>query len=110
MRLLSTLLLWIGLLCCASFGFAQTENVILEGYVFEDNNSGYLNEVKVQVLDAESSVLYGDVVPNREGFFAVEVPVDRDFSIRASKAVFDPVETVATSKNLTGEKVSVDRS
>jgi len=107
MRLLSTLLLWIGLLCCASFGFAQTENVILEGYVFEDNNSGYLNEVKVQVLDAESSVLYGDVVTNREGFFAVEVPVDRDFSIRASKAVFDPVETVATSKNLTGEKVFV---
>ncbi len=107
MRLLLTTLLWTSLMCCASLGLAQSDNVILEGYVFEDNNSGYLNEVKVQVLDAESSVLYGDVVTNREGFFAVEVPRDHDFMIRASKAVFDPVETVATSKNMKNEKVFV---
>ncbi|MFK8054759.1 MAG: OmpA family protein [Saprospiraceae bacterium] len=107
MRLLLNALLWTVQLGCASLGFAQSENVILEGYVFEDNNSGYLNEVKIQVLDAESGVLYGDVSTNREGFFAVEVPLDHDFMVRASKAVFESVETVATSKNLTAEKVFV---
>ncbi len=107
MRLLANALLWTCLLCSVSMGWAQSDNVILEGYVFEDNNSGYLNEVKIQVLDAESDILYGDVVTNREGFFALEVPRDHDFMVRASKAVFESVETVATSKNLTADKVFV---
>lgn len=107
MRLLINFSVLAVLLCCASLGFAQADNLILEGYVFEDNNSGYLNEVKITVLDAESGLLYADVATNREGFFAVEVPKDRDFMIRASKAVFESVETVATSKNLTSEKVFV---
>jgi len=107
MRLLLNTLLCAGLLCCTSLGFAQGDNLILEGYVFEDNNSGYLNEVKINVIDAESGILYGDVTTNREGFFAMEVPRDKDFLVRASKAVFETVETVATSKNLTAEKVFV---
>ena len=100
---------------CATTAFAQADgggdgdDLILEGYIFEDNNSGYLNEVKVSVLDAETSLLYGKATTNREGYFAVEVPRGRDFMVRATKAVFEPAETAATSKNLAAgaEKVYV---
>lgn len=87
--------------------FAQERNLILEGYVFEENNSGYLNEVKITVLDAENSMLYGNPTTNIEGYFAVEVPADRDFIIRASKAAFKPYETAATSKTLEEGKSKV---
>ena len=83
----------------ASFAIAQ-ETVILEGYIFEDNNSGYLNEVTVNVLDADNNLLYGAPVTNREGYFALEVPRDKDFLIRAEKKVFETTEGVATSKNI----------
>ena len=97
----------LALLCWIATAFAQNGDVILEGYIFEDNNSGYLNEVKVSVLDAETSLLYGTPVTNRDGYFAVEVPRDRDFQIRATKPVFETAEGVATSKNLTDDQEKI---
>ena len=103
MRPLSyTLAVLLTAVACAA-GIAQ-ERVILEGYVFEDNNRGYLNDVTVTVLDAESSLLYGEAVTNIEGFFALEVPAERDFLVRAKKAAFLPAEGAASSKALSGEK------
>ncbi len=95
------------LVLMAVTGFAQDRDMILEGYIFEDNNSGYLNEVKVSVLDADNSLLYGTATSNREGYFAVEVPRDRDFLIRATKPVFQTAEAVATSKNLNASEAKV---
>ena len=93
-------------LLCVGVGLAQ-DRVILEGYVFEDNNRGYLNDVTVTVLDAESSLLYGDAVTNADGFFAMEVPTGRDFLVRAKKAAFLPAEGAATTKDMTLEKAFV---
>ena len=102
-RLLFTLLVCFTAVASAS---AQ-ERVLLEAYVFADDNRGYLNEATVTVLDAESSLLYGEAVTNVDGFMAMEVPKDRDFLIRAKKAAFLPAETAASSKDMTLEKVFV---
>ena len=83
------------------------DRVILEGYVYEDNNRGFLNDVTVTVLDAESSLLYGEAVTNIDGFFAMEVPTERDFLVRAKKAAFLPAEGAATTKDMTLEKAFV---
>lgn len=83
------------------------DRVILEGYIFEDNNAGYLNEVEITVLDAESSLLYGEAKTSTEGFFAMEVPRGRDFLVRASKAAFLPAEGAASTKEMANEKAFV---
>lgn len=90
----------------ATLGLAQAR-VILEGYVYEDNNRGYLNDVTVTVLDAESNLFYGEAVTNAEGFFAMEVPTDRDFLIRAKKAAFLPTEGATTTKDMSLDKAFV---
>ena len=74
--------------------------MVLEGYIFEDNNSGYLNEVKVNILDAETSLLYGKVTTDMDGYFAIAVPRERDLILRASKAAFETTEAAATTKNV----------
>ncbi len=95
------------LLCMHSGLAVAQQRAILEGYAFEDNNSGYLNEVKVTVLDAETGMLYGEANTNREGYFAMDVPKDKDFLVRGTKAVFKSVEAGATSKTLTDGKAFV---
>ena len=82
-----------------ALAFGQ-ERVVLEGYAYEDNNAGYLNEVRITVLDAESGLLYGEATTNREGYFALEVPRERDFVIRTAKTAFEPTEATATSRGL----------
>ena len=95
------------LICGGSARLAAQERVLLEGYVFAEDNRGYLNEATVTVLDAASSLLYGEAVTDLDGFFALEVPRERDFVIRAKKAAFLPTETAASSRDMTLEKVFV---
>ncbi len=92
-------------LCCTA-AVAQ-DAVVLEGYVYADDDSGYLNGVSITVLDAESSLLYGEAATNMEGFFAMEVPRGKDFLVRASKGAFLPAEGAASSKGTTGDKAFV---
>lgn len=82
----------------------------LEGYVFAQDNSGYLNGALITVLDAESRLLFGEAYSDREGFFALGVPRDRDFLVRVSKPAFLPAEGAASSRNLAADKTFFEAS
>lgn len=77
------------------------QNVSVEGYVFEENNRGYLNAVKIMVLQKDSKMLVTETSTNLEGFFTVDLPINQDFIIRASKDVFKMKETDLSTKGKT---------
>ena len=103
----NTLALALALLLAAGAHAQDDKKVVLEGYIFEDNNSGYLNEVKVAVLDAETSLLYGKPVTDMDGYFALAVPQGRDLMVRASKAAFETGEAAVTTKGLAADQEKV---
>ena len=91
-------------LCLTVWLPAQT--VVLEGYVFEDNNRGYLNEVIVTIVDQATNAQIGTFATNKEGFFTAEVPSEKELSVRLSKDLFiDTREVVSTKGKSVGEKV-----
>ena len=82
------------------------QNVILEGYVFEDDNRGYLNEVQVKVIDQVTESVIAEAYTNTDGFFTCQVPPGKDLLIRASKNLFFPAELVESTHDLEpGKKV-----
>lgn len=88
----------------SSFLFSQ--NAILEGYVFETGNRGFLNEVQIVVLEKDSRAVRGETFSNFEGFFTLELPVNNEYVIQASKKVFKPKEVNLSTKDITsGKKV-----
>lgn len=68
------------------FCFAQ--NITLEGYVFESNNRGYLNQVKLVVIEFETGFVRAETYSDEKGFFQVEVPGGIEYQINASKKEF----------------------
>lgn len=84
---------------------ASAQMTSLEGYVFENNNRGYLNLVKVEVQEVGGS-FSKKAVTNREGFFKMEVPAGKNFTLVALKDVFEYTEVKFSSKS-PGEKTFV---
>ena len=82
--------------------------VTIEGYAFENNNRGFLNEVAVTLLDAQTKNPVGSAVSNLDGFFKLNAAPDRDYLIRATKGVFQEKELpVSTRGKAAGDKVFV---
>lgn len=76
--------LWFSLLAATIFG----QNIQVEGYAFEANNSGYLNEVKIKVTELESGYDMANTTSNMEGFFTFELPPIGQYVVRAEKSLF----------------------
>lgn len=92
------------LLLFSSATFAQ--KVMVEGYVFQDNNRGFLNEVEVKVLNVSDNSLVAEALTNVDGFFSVELPANQEFIVKVNKDLFFPKEEMASTKGKTaGEKV-----
>ncbi|MGK0363684.1 MAG: outer membrane protein OmpA-like peptidoglycan-associated protein [Saprospiraceae bacterium] len=89
-----------------NFSVLTAQNVILEGYVFEENNRGFLNEAEIKITDEDGSQNYCEVFSNLEGFFTCELPAGKKFVISASKKVFkDFIGTVSTEGKAVGAKI-----
>lgn len=89
-----------------NFSVLIGQNVILEGYVFEENNRGFLNEVEVKITDEDGSQNFCEVFSDLEGFFKCELPADTKFVVSATKDIFkDYIGTVSTVGKSAGDKV-----
>jgi outer membrane protein OmpA-like peptidoglycan-associated protein len=94
------------LLSVAAFG----QNVLLDGYVFEENNRGYLNEVKVTILDLEG-VLIGETKTGLDGHFVFDgVAPNKVYTLLYEKKIFQPFrDTISTANKKAGEKLFLKR-
>jgi len=75
-----------------------SQKVTVEGYAYEDGNRGFLNEVKIIVLEKSSRAVRAEAHSNLEGFFTLELAPDTDYIIQASKKVFKNKEVDFTTK------------
>jgi outer membrane protein OmpA-like peptidoglycan-associated protein len=105
MRRLSLLTFLMGCTFTATFG----QKVTLDGYVFEELNRGYLNEVKVTVLE-KSGVYIGETLSDMTGHFTFDVLPDKEYDIQYEKKIFqrilDPLSTVGKKA---GDKIFLKR-
>lgn len=77
----------------------NAQQVTIEGYVYEENNRGYLNEVKIMVLKLPiKSVVAKDVYSNLEGKFEIVLPAGEDYLVRATKDIFQTKEITISTK------------
>lgn len=82
-------------LCLFSVLQGIAQSVLLEGYAYETDNRGYLNEVYVTIYDATKTQVVANAVTNLEGYFSVEVAPGSRYVAIAKKDLFFEKELVA---------------
>ncbi|MEM7106346.1 MAG: OmpA family protein, partial [Bacteroidota bacterium] len=88
---------------CSSAVFGQF--IPVEGYVYAANNTGFLNEVKISVLD-ENNALIAETTSNLAGIFNLELLEGKNYRIRANKPGFNEGVIEWSSVDKTpGEKI-----
>ena len=100
MKIENRMLRFICLVVCimsATFGIGQMAT--LEGYVFESNNRGYLNLVKIEITE-NGGAFKTKAITNRDGFFTCELPVGKEFTLVALKDVFEYTEVNVSTKGI----------
>ena len=95
------------LITCLFFnGLTFGQNIQLEGYIFEDNNRGFLNEVIVDIYDATTETFVTKSTTNTDGLFIAELPAGKEYILKATKDLFFPKEEIASTKGKNaGEKI-----
>lgn len=97
-------LLFIQLFFINGLVFGQT--VQLEGYIFEDNNRGFLNEVLINIYDANNEIFITKSTTNKDGLFTTELPAGKDYILKISKDLFFPKEEMTSTKGKNaGDKI-----
>ena len=78
MRRLQALTLFLVLSTISAFG----QKIVLDGYVFEELNRGFLNEVKVTVLDV-TGIYIGETMSDISGHFVFNgVDAGREYVVQ----------------------------
>ncbi len=86
------------LICMCFVHFVKGQDMTtIEGYVYETDNRGFLNEAKVTVYTVES-IIKAELITNKEGFFSVELPANQKYRIKATKDIFKPKEVMVGEK------------
>ena len=83
---------FLNILLFAFPAFAPSQTTV-EGYVFEENNRGYLNQVQIQFYRLPENEIAVQVESNREGYFATVLPAGK-YRIVALKDIFFEKEEV----------------
>lgn len=98
----------VSLLIIVGMFVINAQSVRIEGYAYETDNRGYLNEVQVRVLDEAKSTILADVYTNLEGYFEAIVPAGQRYTLIAEKDLFFQNETIADATNKgDGDKIFV---
>jgi len=103
--LVLNLKLFIGLILVSTA--LNGQSIMVEGFVFADNNTGYLNNVSVEAMTGENMIVQ-KATSNKEGKFEMELPAGKKYRIVAMKDGFDRGEAeISTVGKKEGEKVFV---
>ncbi|MFM2267863.1 MAG: hypothetical protein RL757_1304 [Bacteroidota bacterium] len=85
----------------------SNQKIVLDGYVFEENNRGFIREAMVRIMDYSGVIIAADTT-NEDGRFTVEVPWGRDYIVETNKKIFIPKrDTLSSSAIKAGEKMFV---
>lgn len=101
------------LLLLGQVGFAQEHYTEIEGYVYEENNRGYLSEVTITIMNDENGGLEATTKTDKDGFFSVKLAhMHSGFTVKAQhKLFFSKVSTpeMDKSKDKSFVKIELER-
>lgn len=84
----------------------NAQTVSLFGYTFQENDRGFLNEVRITVLKLPEKIVTVEAVSNMDGEFKVQLPAGMKYLVRAEKDIFEVLEMeLSTEGKTAGEKV-----
>ena len=85
----SILKIFLLTIICAISGIAQgQESSIVEGYVYENGNRGYLNVVQVTAINKSTKVQVARVFTDADGFFTFEAAVGEALEVTIFRDMF----------------------
>ncbi len=88
----------------------SAQKVTIDGYVFEEHNRGFLNEVNVTILD-QNATLIGKTISDLSGHFTYDVDAGKNYVLQFEKKVFKPViQEVSTAGKKPGEKIFIEKA
>jgi len=77
-----------------------SQNIALEGYVFETGNRGFLNQVSLTLIDKSTGNAIQNAQSNKDGYFDFLIDPAKDYLIRANKEMFEESEVqISTADN-----------
>lgn len=90
---------------------AAQNTVTVEGYVYEDLNRGFLNRVKLTLLQSDG-VFVADTVSEMDGYFVFKnVAIGKKFELQFEKKVFvTSIEDFSTEGKLPNDKVFIKKA
>lgn len=84
------------LLSCLAFSDLYAQPITIDGYAFESDNRGYLNEVRVYILDVNSGDIITQGASDMDGHFQIDIPAGQ-YILSAEKDLFQPyTKTIST--------------
>ena len=75
------------LLISALFSAKTPAQSLVDGYIFEANNRGYLNQVKVTIFELPDNIVRGETETGLDGHFVFDLPAGT-YRVLASKDIF----------------------
>lgn len=86
------------LLCGSSWTLWAQSYVTVIGYVYENNNRGYLNGVEVTLQETGQEAIY-KATTNLEGKFELQLPITNNpYLVTANKTAFEPTSVQLSTK------------
>lgn len=97
-------ILFLILVATSTMAFGQ--KIVLDGYVFEEYNRGFLNEVKITVLDV-TGIFIGETMSDLDGHFVFDgVEPGREYIAQYEKKIFKIArDTFSTVGKKAGDKI-----
>jgi len=83
------------ILCSLFTGLIMSQELTIDGYVYESGNRGFLNVVQLTIYDGKGNEL-GKTFSDYTGHFEVVVPARFEYKVVAFKDMFEEVETELT--------------
>jgi len=85
----------LGLFLISVFAItAHTQMITLEGYVHEGGNQGYLNSVRIRIIETTTDRLVTNTFTDKKGFYTANLPINKTYVLRAEKEFYQPEETI----------------
>lgn len=101
-----------GSICCFFFAFslsAVAQKTAVDGYLYETNNRGFLNQVKVSIRAIEAEAVVAEAQSDSEGHFVVQLPPG-NYELTCRKDIFKTLtDTFAVADQRVFLKLAMSR-